>query len=93
MSQYEITYIVRPGLEDPQVTELASHFSDVVKNNGGDGIAIEPLGKRRLAYEIKKQREGHYICMKWSGPADSAKEAIRQLRLHDDVLRALLIRD
>jgi small subunit ribosomal protein S6 len=93
VSQYEITYIIRPSLEDPQVVELSTHFSDVVKSNGGDGIAIEPMGKRRLAYEIKKQREGHYICMKFNGPPDSAKEAIRQLRLHDDVLRALLIRD
>lgn len=93
MSLYEITYILRPGLEDPQVNELSSHFSDVVKNNGAGEIAIEPMGKRRLAYEIKKQREGHYICMKFDGSADCAKEAIRQLRLHDDVLRALLIRD
>ena len=93
MSQYEITYIIRPALEDTQVTELATHFSDVVKSNGGDGVAIEPMGKRRLAYDIKKQREGHYICMKFSGTPDSAKEALRQLRLHDDVLRALLIRD
>jgi small subunit ribosomal protein S6 len=93
VSLYEITYILRPGLEDPQVIELSSHFSDVVKNNGGGEIAIEPMGKRRLAYEIKKQREGHYVCMKFDGPSDCAKEAIRQLRLHDDVLRALLIRD
>jgi len=93
VSHYEITYILRPGLEDPQVTELSSHFSEVVKSSGGDGIAIEPMGKRRLAYEIKKQREGHYICMKFDGPSDCAKETIRQLRLHDDVLRALLIRD
>ncbi|MBV8082644.1 MAG: 30S ribosomal protein S6 [Candidatus Eremiobacteraeota bacterium] len=93
MSLYEITYILRPGLEDPQVTELSSHFSDVVKSSGGGEITIEPMGKKRLAYEIKKQREGHYICMKFNGPSDAAKEAIRQLRLHDDVLRALLIRD
>ena len=93
MSLYEITYILRPGLEDPQVTELSSHFSDVVKNSGGGEITIDPMGKKRLAYEIKKQREGHYICMKFAGPSDCAKETIRQLRLHDDVLRALLIRD
>ena len=93
MSLYEITYILRPALEDPQVIELSSHFSDVVKNNGASEITIEPMGKRRLAYEIKKQREGHYVCMKFDGPSDCAKEAIRQLRLHDDVLRALLIRD
>ncbi len=92
MSQYEITYIIRPSFEDPQVDELAAHFSDVAKGNGGDEISAEKMGKKRLAYEIKKLREGHYICMKFAGSPDTAREVIRQMRLHDDVLRALLIR-
>ncbi len=92
MSQYEITYIVRPSFEDPQVDEIATHFSDVAKNNGGDAIASERMGKKRLAYEIQKLREGHYICMKFAGAPDTAKEVLRQMRLHDDILRALLVR-
>jgi small subunit ribosomal protein S6 len=92
MSQYEITYIIRPSFEDPQVDELSTHFSVVSKTNGGDGIAVEKMGKKRLAYEIKKVREGHYICMKFAGSPDTAREVIRQMRLHDDVLRALLVR-
>ncbi|MBV8164512.1 MAG: 30S ribosomal protein S6 [Candidatus Eremiobacteraeota bacterium] len=92
MSRYEITYIVRPSFEDPQVDELAAHFSDVTKTNGGDEILAERMGKKRLAYEIQKLREGHYICMKFAGKPDTAKEVIRQMRLHDDILRALLVR-
>lgn len=92
VTQYEITYIVRPAFEDPQVDEIATHFSDVVKTNGGDGVANERMGKKRLAYEIKKVREGHYVCMKFAGSPDCAKEVVRQMRLHEDVLRALLIR-
>jgi small subunit ribosomal protein S6 len=92
MSRYEITYIIRPSFEDPQVDELATHFSGVARNNGGDGIEAERMGKKRLAYEIKKLREGHYVCMKFAGSPDTAKEVIRQMRLHDDILRALLVR-
>lgn len=92
MSQYEITYIIRPSFEDPQVDELSAHFSEVAKSNGADGIAAERMGKKRLAYEIKKLREGHYVCMKFAGSPDSAKEVLRQMRLHDDILRALLVR-
>jgi small subunit ribosomal protein S6 len=92
VSQYEITYILSPGLEEPKVAEVAAHFSDVAKNNGAESIGVEHLGKRRLAYEIKRQREGYYVVMQFSGPADAAKEVVRQLRLHDDVLRALLVR-
>jgi len=92
VTQYEITYIVRPSFEDPQVDEIAAHFSEVVKTNGGDGMAVERMGKKRLSYEIQKVREGHYVCMKFAGSPDAAKEVLRQMRLHEDVLRALLVR-
>ena len=92
MSQYEITYIIRPTFEDPQVDELANRFAEVAKTNGAGEVAAEKMGKKRLAYEIKRAREGHYICMRFNGPADTAKEVVRQMRLHDDVLRALLVR-
>ncbi len=92
MSRYEITYIVRPSFEDPQVDELAAHFSQVVQSQGGEGVELERLGRKRLAYDIKKVREGHYVCMRFTGSPDAAKEVVRQMRLHDDVLRALLIR-
>ena len=92
MTQYEITFIIRPAFEDPQVDELATHFADVAKTNGGEGVSNERMGKKRLAYEIRKVREGHYVCMKFAGSPDAAKEVVRQMRLHDDVLRALLVR-
>lgn len=92
VSQYEITYIVRPLLEDPQVDEVAAHFSDVAKQNGGEDIGAERMGKRRLAYEIHKVREGHYVCMKFKGAAACADEVMRQMRLHENILRALVVR-
>lgn len=92
MAHYEITYIIRPALEDPQVDELAAHFSTVAKDSGGSEMAVERMGKKRLAFEIQKLREGHYICMKFDGNADCAREIVRQMRLHENVMRALLIR-
>ena len=92
MPQYEITYIMRPALEDPNVDELAAHFSGVAKQNGADPVEAQRLGKRRLAYDIQKMHEGHYVCMQFSGSADCAKEVVRQMRLHESVLRALLVK-
>jgi small subunit ribosomal protein S6 len=92
MSQYEITYIIRPSLEDPQVDAIITHFADAAKSNGGEAVELERMGRKRLAYEIKKLREGYYVSMKFAGNPEAAKEVIRQMRLHDDVLRALLIR-
>jgi len=72
--------------------EVAAHFSTVAKDNGGSEIAPERMGKKRLAFEIQKLREGHYVCMKFDGTPDCAKEIVRQMRLHENVMRALLIR-
>jgi small subunit ribosomal protein S6 len=93
VAHYEITYIIRATLDDPQVDELATHFADVAKTNGADKFVIERLGKKRLAYEIKKQREGQYLMMQFFSAPDAAKEVMRQMGLHDDVLRALLVKD
>lgn len=92
MTHYEITYIIRPSLEDAQVGELSARMAAVVKEHGGDSVAVDSLGKKRLAYDLKKVREGHFVCMRFTGGADCAKEALRQLRLHEDVLRAILIK-
>jgi small subunit ribosomal protein S6 len=92
MSQYEITYIIKPSLEDPQIDELVTHFADAAKSNGGESVELERMGRKRLAYELKKLREGYYVSMKFSGKPEAAKEVIRQLRLHDDILRAICIR-
>jgi len=90
--QYEITYIIRPSLEDPSVDELVTHFIDAAKSNAAEAITIDRMGKKRLAYDIQKVREGHYVCMHFTGSPECAKEILRQMRLHENVLRALLVR-
>ena len=52
---------------------------------------IEKMGKRRLAYEIDDVREGFYVVMKFKSEPPAAKELERQMRLNEDVMRALLI--
>ncbi|MDQ6930286.1 MAG: 30S ribosomal protein S6 [Candidatus Eremiobacteraeota bacterium] len=89
---YEVTYILRPALEEAEVTERSNAISDVLKNNGGDVSNVELLGKKRLAYEINDLREGIYVVMTFKAEAVAAKELERQLRLNEDVMRALVIK-
>ena len=89
---YEVTYILRPQLEEAEVTERSNAISDVLKNNGGDVSNVELLGKKRLAYEINDLREGIYVVMSFKSYAAAAKELERQLRLNEDVMRALVIK-
>ncbi|GAC1655124.1 MAG: 30S ribosomal protein S6 [Vulcanimicrobiaceae bacterium] len=89
---YEVTYILRPGLEEAEVTERSGAIADILKNNGGDVGNVELLGKKRLAYEINDLREGIYVVMSFKAEAAAAKELERQLRLNEDVMRALVIK-
>jgi small subunit ribosomal protein S6 len=92
MNEYEVTYILRPSLEESEVEERANAIAEILKQQGGDVSSVERLGKKRLAYEIKDVREGHYVVMQFKAEAAASKELERQLKLHDDVLRALVVR-
>jgi len=89
---YEVTYILRPNLEEADADERVNAISEVLKNNGGEVLNVEKLGKKRLAYEIDDVREGIYVVMRFKAEADASKELERQLGLNEDVLRALVIR-
>ena len=54
-------------------------------------VAIEKLGKKRLAYEINDLREGNYVVMQFRSTGVASKELERQLKLQEDVLRALVV--
>jgi small subunit ribosomal protein S6 len=92
MTLYEVTYILRPSLEESEVEERANAIAEIVKNQGGEVTAVERLGKKRLAYEIKDVREGNYVVMQFKSPAGASKELDRQLKLHEDVLRGLIVK-
>lgn len=89
---YEVTYILRPNLEENEVTERTTAISDALKGNGGEVLGLELLGKKRLAYEVNDVREGIYAVMRFRSDAATAHELERQLGLNEDVMRALLIK-
>ncbi len=89
---YEVTYILRPNLEENEVTERTNAIAEQLKGNGGEVLSTELLGKKRLAYEVNDVREGIYTVMRFRSEAPAAHELERQLGLNEDVMRALLIK-
>ena len=89
---YEVTYILRPNLEENEVTERTTAIGDALKGNGAEVLGVELLGKKRLAYEVNDVREGIYAVMRFRSDAPTAHELERQLGLNEDVMRALLIK-
>jgi small subunit ribosomal protein S6 len=90
---YEVTYILRPQLEEAEAEAQVSHIAEQLRQAGGEVVGeIEKLGRRRLAYEIGGAREGFYVVMRFRSDAAQAKELERLLRLNENVIRALLVR-
>lgn len=89
---YEVTYILRPNLEENEVGERTAAIAEQLKGNGAEVLGTELLGKKRLAYEINDVREGIYAVMRFRSDAATAHELERQLGLNEDVMRALLIK-
>jgi small subunit ribosomal protein S6 len=90
---YEVTYILRPALEEADMDARVEAINETVKTLGGEVVGeTEKLGKRRLAYEIDDVREGYYVVMKFKSEATASKELERLMRLNEDVMRALFIK-
>jgi small subunit ribosomal protein S6 len=89
---YEVTYILRPNLEENEVAERTNAIAESLKQNGGEVLNVETLGKKRLAYEVNDVREGIYAVMRFRSDAPTAHELERQMGLNEDVMRALLIK-
>jgi small subunit ribosomal protein S6 len=92
MRPYE-TMIVFDTAVDAQNIQLSLDKAlDTIRNNGGTPGAIDRWGKRALAYEIKKRKEGYYVVVEFSGNPETVAELDRILGLADEVLRYKIVR-
>jgi small subunit ribosomal protein S6 len=84
--------IVDPRPTDEEVAALLAQLGESLKSLGADVTKLDNWGKRRLAYEMRKQREGTYAVFEVSAEPSMVKEFERQLRLNESVLRFLSTR-
>ena len=92
MALYEHVFIARQDISNAQAEGLIEHFSQVLKDNGGDVAGSEYWGLRSMAFKINKNRKGHYAFLKSDAPAPAVAEMERLMRLHDDVMRVMTIK-
>ena len=84
--------IIDPRPADEEVATLLTQLSEQVTSLGAEVVKMENWGKRRLAYDMRKQREGTYAVLEVSAEPSTIKEFERQLRLNENVLRFLSTR-
>lgn len=90
--KYELVYIVSPDATEAQVAELHGQVEAVVQRLGGQLEKTENWGRRRLAYEIGRHKEGVYVLDVISGSGELMKEIERRLKVYDTVIRQLIVR-
>lgn len=92
MRQYELMIILDPETDERTLQPTLEKMLAVVGKDGGSVDEIDVMGRRRLAYEIKKQPEGIYAVVNLTAEPATAQELDRQLGLNESVLRTKLLR-
>jgi small subunit ribosomal protein S6 len=90
--KYELVYVVSPDATDEQVTELHTQVEGIAQRMGGSIDKTENWGRRRLAYEIGRHKEGTYVLEVLDGSGELMKEIDRRLKVTDLVIRHLVVR-
>ena len=89
---YEVLFIVDPNLGEPEVDALAAQVQGFVEQAGGKLQKVEKWGKKRLAYDVRRHREGSYVLLVAEGGGGLIKEVERRLKVTDGIIRFLTVR-
>jgi len=89
---YELMFIVRPDMADEDLDKLISNLESTVTSASGTVKNVERMGKRRLAYMVRKFREGVYILLTIEGAGSVIHEVERRLRVTEPVIKFLTVR-
>jgi small subunit ribosomal protein S6 len=94
MRHYEAMYIVDPDTPEEAMEGVIEKYKKVIADAGGEVSSAAPWekGRRPLAYEISRKREGIYILMQFVSDTDAPKELDRIFKINDDVIRHLIVR-
>ncbi len=90
--EYETIYILRPNTPNDGVAEVNAKIKGVIEGMGGKIIKVDNWGKRRLAYEVAKERKGIYLYWLYLAQPGIVEEAERNLRMLDNVIRYLTVK-
>lgn len=90
MKNYESIFIVNPSVSDEGIKNLIKKFSDII-NNDGKVLNVEEMGKKKLAYEVKKNSEGYYVVLTFEANPELIQELERNYRITDEVIKFMTI--
>ena len=89
---YEVMFIVRPDAAEEDVDKLIAGFATTVTNGGGTVKATEKMGRRKLAYLVRKFNDGNYILLTIEANGAVVAELERRLRVSEPVIKFITVR-
>ena len=91
MLEYELMFIVHPDLDDTALKDVIERVKGWVTEANGQVTKVDVWGKRRLAYPIRKQKEGQYVLVKTQLEPSTCAQIERNLRFTEPIMRFLLV--
>jgi small subunit ribosomal protein S6 len=92
LRDYEVLYIVRADFDDEKVQDAVKRVNTLIERSGGTADRTNLWGKRKLAYEVKHQREGAYVLQDFQLEPERVPELEAGLKITEEVLRHLIVR-
>ena len=92
MRAYEVMVILDPSLDERTIEPSLDKYLTVIRKDGGSIESLDVWGRRRMAYEIKKNAEGIYAVIQLTAEPATVKEFDRQLTLNESILRTKVMR-
>lgn len=92
MREYEVMFVVRPNLEDEATNTVCENMKKVLENQGATINEVVNMGRRELAYEVKKFNNGSYFLFKVTGEPATVKEFDRVANISEDIIRHLVVK-
>jgi small subunit ribosomal protein S6 len=89
---YEVMFIARPDISDEDLDKLISGFQTTVETGGGKITQVEKMGRRRLAYVVRKFNEGQYVLLQVEAEGPLVAELERRLRVSEPVIKFITVR-
>ena len=91
MNKYESIIIVNPNIDEAGLKALEEKFTGLINENG-KVESVEQMGKKKLAYEVKKFKEGTYVLFNFEAKPDSIVELERVYRITDEIIKFIVVR-
>jgi len=92
MTCYETLFVVKPTLTDEETAVQIAKIKEIVANNGGELIATDDMGMRKLAYQVEKNDRGYYTVLFYKAEGTLIKELERNLKINEDVIKFLTVK-